>query len=130
MKSQGLGMTLLENNYSSPRLREIVRDTSLTSRPSKGTAIFTICANNYVSMASILLNSAKEFHPDATTYLCLADALLPDIDFYPKGSVVAPIEDLDIPDFRSFVFRYDIMEVNTAVKPFMIQYPFRLGHQV
>jgi hypothetical protein len=81
-------------------------------------------------MASILLNSAKEFHPDATTYLCLADALLPDKDFYPTGSVVVPIEDLDIPDFRSFVFRYDIMEVNTAVKPFMIQYLFRLGHEV
>ena len=80
-------------------------------------------------MASILLASAKRFHPDATIYLCLADALLPNEGFYPDGCVVVPIADLDIPDLRSFVFRYDIMEVNTAVKPFMFQHLLRMGHE-
>ena len=27
-----------------------------------------------------------------------------------------------IPDFRCFSFRYDIMELNTAVKPYMFRY--------
>src|SRR5215469_2512117 len=81
-------------------------------------------------MASILIASAKQFHPDATLYLCLADALLPDEGFYPRDCIVVPIEDLAIPDFRSFVFRYDVMEVNTAVKPFMFQYLVRQGHEI
>jgi glycosyltransferase involved in cell wall biosynthesis len=99
------------------------------SHQPRGVAIFTICSNNYVSMARVLLDSAKRFHPDATIYLCLADAPLPNEDFYPEGSIVVPIENLDIPDFRSFVFRYDIMEVNTAVKPFMFQYLLRKDHE-
>jgi glycosyltransferase involved in cell wall biosynthesis len=111
-------------------MQEILRGTSLASHCSSGLAIFTICSNNYVSMASILLAGAKRFHSDATIYLCLADALLSNGGFYPSGCVVVPIEDLDIPDFRSFVFRYDLMELNTAVKPFMFQYLLRLGHEI
>ena len=110
------------------RIQEILRGTSL-AQPGEGLAIFTICSNNYISMAGVLLASAKRFHPEATIYLCLADALLPNEGFYPAGCVVVPIEDLDIPDLRSFVFRYDIMELNTAVKPFMFQRLIRMGHE-
>jgi glycosyltransferase involved in cell wall biosynthesis len=109
-------------------MQEILRGTSLASDCSSGLAIFTICSNNYVSMASILLAGAKRFHSDATIYLCLADAPLPNEGFYPDGCIVVPIEDLEIPDLRSFAFRYDIMELNTAVKPFMFQYLLRMGH--
>ena len=117
------------------RIEEILRDTSLPGRRASldglnGLAIFTICSNNYISMASILIASAKRFHSDATIYLCLADALLPNEGFYPDGCVVVPIADLDIPDLRSFVFRYDIMELNTAVKPFMFQHLLRMGHAI
>ena len=118
-----------EDLYSTSRMHEMLRGDSLTSHHTKGLAIFTICSNNFVSMASILLASAKRFHSDATIYLCLADALLPNEGFYPNDCVLVPIEDLDIPDLRSFVFRYDIMEVNTAVKSFMFQHLFRMGHE-
>ena len=43
------------------RIQEILRGTSLAQ--SKGLAIFTICSNNYVSMASILLVSAERSIP-------------------------------------------------------------------
>ena len=85
-------------------------------------AIFTICSNNYVPMAAVLLQSAGEHHPNATLYLCLADKLLPEPGFYPPGCQIITAEDLDIPEFRQFAFRYDIMEFNTAVKPFMFLY--------
>jgi len=107
----------------------IATEMNAVSPRSDGLAIFTICSNNYVSMARILLESARRFHPDATMYLCLADALLPNDGFYPDGCIVVPIEDLNIPDFRSFVFRYDVMELNTAVKPFMFQHLLRMGHE-
>ncbi len=80
-------------------------------------------------MARVLLDSAKCFHPDATLYICLADRLLPDVAFYPDDCTVVPIEDLNIPDFSSFAFRYEIMEINTAVKPFMFKHLLRKGHQ-
>jgi polysaccharide pyruvyl transferase WcaK-like protein/glycosyltransferase involved in cell wall biosynthesis len=115
---------------SMSRIQEILRGTSLANPHAEGLAIFTICSNNYVSMAGVLLASAKRFHPEATLYLCLADGLLPNEGFYPAGCVVVPIEDLDIPDLRSFVFRYDIMELNTAVKPFMFQRLLRMGHEI
>jgi glycosyltransferase involved in cell wall biosynthesis len=111
------------------RLQEILLGTSLVSHRCQGLAIFTICSNNYVSMAAILLASAKRFHPEATLYLCLADARLPNEGFYPADCIVVPIEELNIPEFRSFVFRYDITELNTAVKPFMFQHLLHRGHQ-
>jgi glycosyltransferase involved in cell wall biosynthesis len=111
------------------RLQEILLGTTLASPRCQGLAIFTICSNNYVSMAAILLASAKRFHPEATLYLCLADARVSDEGFYPADSVVVPIKELDIPEFRSFVFRYEITELNTAVKPFMFQYLLHRGHQ-
>ncbi|MCK8785473.1 glycosyltransferase [Roseomonas sp. NAR14] len=91
-------------------------------------AIFTICSNNYVRMADILLRSAKARHPDATTYLCLADGRLREPDFYPAGVEVVTASELGIRDFEDFAFRYDIMELNTAVKPFMFLHLLARGH--
>ena len=99
-------------------------------------AIFTICSNNYVPMAKVLLASAQRHHPEATLYLCLADERLPEPGdqsgrvpgFYPPGCEVVTAASLPIPDFRSFAFRYDVMEFNTAVKPTMIRHLLALGH--
>jgi glycosyltransferase involved in cell wall biosynthesis len=108
--------------------QELLRDIAFDVKPSEGLAIFTICSNNYVSMARIFIATAQKFHPEATLYLCLADTLLPEPGFYPEGCRVVPIDTLDILDFRPFAFRYDVMELNTAVKPFMFQHLFAKGH--
>src|ERR1700744_2755951 len=110
------------------RIQEILRGTSLPSQQALGLAIFTICSNNYVSMARGFIASARRFHPEATIYLFLADAVLPAEGFCPEDFIAVSVEDLDIPDIQSFLFRYDIMELNTAIKPFMFQHVFRLGH--
>lgn len=82
--------------------------------PKLGLAIFTICSNNYVSMAHILLETAQRHHPEAMHYPCLADRQLDKANFYPSGCTVVPAEALDIPNFDAFCFRYDVMELNTA----------------
>lgn len=97
--------------------------------PKLGLAIFTICSNNYVSMAHILLETAQRHHPEAVHYLCLADRQLDEPDFYPPGCTVVPAEALDIPNFDAFCFRYDVMELNTALKPFMFRHLLTIGHQ-
>jgi hypothetical protein len=91
-------------------------------------AIFTICSNNYMAMAKVLVDTARRCHPDAAVYLCLADKRLSDASFYPPGCPVIDAEDLDIPNFSQFAFRYDVMEFNTALKPFMMQRLLRQGH--
>ena len=96
---------------------------------ASGLAIFTICSNNYLGMARILLSSAAAFHPEATLYICLVDRVVPASGLYPAGCTIVPVEDLPIPNMRAFLFRYDVMEVNTAVKPFMFQHLIGLGHE-
>jgi len=92
-------------------------------------AIFTICSNNYVPMAKVLLASAARFHPEASLYLCLADQPLDETGFYPADCTLIPCETLGIADFRSFAFRYDVLEFNTALKPFMFRELLGRGHR-
>ncbi len=81
------------------------------------TAIFTICSNNYLPQAEVFFATARDHHPDAEFVLGLADA--PGDLPYPPGVAVLPARDLAIPDFPSVAFGYDIMEFNTAIKPFI-----------
>lgn len=92
-------------------------------------AFFTVCSNNYLPMARVLLESARRHHPEAAIYLCLADEKLVDAGFYPGICEVVTADALGIPDFREFAFRYDIMEFNTAVKPFMFTHLVERGHE-
>jgi glycosyltransferase involved in cell wall biosynthesis len=84
-------------------------------------AIFTICSNNYLPAARTFLESAQRHHPEADLFVCLADRLLDIRPLYDPNWLVIEAESLTIPDFRCFAFRYDIMELNTAVKPYMFR---------
>jgi hypothetical protein len=91
-------------------------------------AIFTICSNNYVKMAQVLIESARKHHPDATLYLCLADTKREEEGFYPADCELITAADLNIPKFSQFAFRYDVLEFNTAVKPYMFLNLIERGH--
>jgi glycosyltransferase involved in cell wall biosynthesis len=87
-------------------------------------AIFTICSNNYISAARTFLTSARCHHPEADLFVCLADRRLDVPGLYDPGWTLVEAEELEIPGFRDFSFRYDIMELNTAVKPYMFRHLF------
>jgi glycosyltransferase involved in cell wall biosynthesis len=87
-------------------------------------AIFTICSNNYLPAARTFFDSARLHHPEADLFLCLADRMIDMEGLYDSSWTVVQADSLSISDFRSFAFRYDIMELNTAVKPFMFRYLF------
>jgi len=91
-----------------------------TSEPAgaETPVFFTIASRNYLAYAITLMQSIAEHHPDAPRYLILADldegdAALVDAPF---ATVLA--EALALPDFDAFAFRYNIMEFNTAIKPY------------
>jgi glycosyltransferase involved in cell wall biosynthesis len=90
-------------------------------------AVFTICSNNYVAYAKVLLESARRHHPEVNLFLCLVDEKLEQTGLYPKYCELILANELNIPNFNSFAFQYDIMELNTAVKPFVFLKLFRDG---
>ncbi len=90
----------------------------------KNTAIFTIVSKNYLALARTLMASVKQFYPNNPLYVCLADKIDGYFDPKKESFQVIEAEKLSIPDFKNFAFRYEIIEFNTAVKPYMIQWLF------
>jgi glycosyltransferase involved in cell wall biosynthesis len=84
--------------------------------------IFTIASKNYLAYVRVLLKSAAATHPEYALYLCLVDTV--DGKFDPRAEVFQIIQSdsIGIPYFDDMALRYDIMELNTAVKPFMFQW--------
>ncbi len=82
-----------------------------------GRCFFTICAKNYLPIAHTCISSAKRFHPNAKFFLFLCDVPEEGYESYSEEYDVVVVSTLKIPNFRDMVFRYDVTELNTAVKP-------------
>lgn len=88
------------------------------------TLAFTICSVNYLAQARTLGDSLAETNPDWQFVIGLVDKLdaagLPE-SLYPPYPMIE-VHQIGIPDFADMCERYDITELNTAVKPFFINY--------
>ncbi|MEM1380231.1 MAG: glycosyltransferase [Pseudomonadota bacterium] len=85
---------------------------------------FTICSANYFPLARTLFESLVAHEPGAQFTLFLADTLPHGADISTLPFSVVPAHSLMIPSFADMAFRYDIMEFNTAIKPFCFQHIF------
>ena len=90
---------------------------------------FTIVARNYLAYAYVLGKSVKEFHPDANFSIFLMD----DKEGKHRGEIesqgftpICPAQ-IELPNYKHFVFKYDVTEASTGVKPFLIQYLLNQG---
>src|SRR5438034_2718545 len=85
-------------------------------------AACTIIAKNYLPFARVLMSSIRACSPDILRIVILADR--PDGFFDPKREDFDIIlsEDLSIPEPRWFHFKYTILELNTAVKPYALEF--------
>jgi hypothetical protein len=86
----------------------------------------TICCNNYFAYALVLARSFLRHHPGGRFFIGLADRRTSNVP-YPDDPRIKIIEsrDLQIPGFDAFVFKYDVLEFNTAIKPFLLEYLFQ-----
>jgi glycosyltransferase involved in cell wall biosynthesis len=84
--------------------------------------IFTIASKNYLAYVRVLLKSVAAIHPEYALYLCLADDVDGKFDPRAEAFTVIQSDSIGIPHFDDMTLRYDIMEFNTAVKPFMFQW--------
>ncbi len=82
----------------------------------------TIVSNNYLALAQVFSESYKRLHPGAEVYVCIADRPDPSIQYGRLPFVPVFAAELGIPAFENFAFRYDILELNTAVKPFLLDH--------
>ncbi len=85
---------------------------------------FTICSINYLAQAKTLGDSLLKHNPDYKFLIGLVDKLAAsevDNSKLPNYEMVE-IADLQIEGFDDMFDRYNITELNTAAKPFFIQY--------
>lgn len=85
--------------------------------------IFTICSNNYLAQAKALGDSILETNPEYRFFIGLVDTLSPEINYETEiGHPVILANEIGIPDFESLWEKYNIIELNTCVKPFFLEY--------
>lgn len=87
---------------------------------------FTICSNNYLAQAKTMGDSFLDHHPEAKFIIGLVDRFDTSFnyDFFSRFEII-PVEDIQINDFNGLVAKYNIVELNTAVKPSYIHYIFK-----
>lgn len=87
----------------------------------------TIVSANYLHFAWTLAESFFQFHPHDEFHVLVVDRLPEDfVSRNPKVQVVE-VEQLGLKGFHSLAFKYNILELNTAVKPSFLKYLFQKG---
>ncbi len=86
---------------------------------------FTLCSNNYLAQAKALSDSVNEHHPEYKFYIGIVDELSSDINYKEfTNAEILSFKDLNYAIFDDMIERYNIVEFNTAVKPFYFDYFF------
>jgi hypothetical protein len=83
------------------------------------TAVFSIASKSYLAFARTLMSSVRREHPEMQRFLILVDR-----DFEGPGEdfTVIPSELLPVPKRRWVHFKYNILELSTALKPYAASY--------
>jgi hypothetical protein len=90
------------------------------------TIAFTLCSANYLAHAKTLGDSVLEHNPDFHFVIGLVDRIPKDLEpGYLQKFEVIPVETLAFPEFEGMVKKYNIVELNTAVKPFYMDFLYK-----
>ncbi len=94
------------------------------------TLVFTICSNNYLAQALVLGESLLTFNKDYQFIIGLVDKKNAAIAYEHLPYDIVEVESLNIEGFEGLTLKYDITELNTAVKPFYFKYFFKAFTEV
>lgn len=95
------------------------------------TTVFTICSLNYLAQAKVLGESLLRNNPDYFFSIFLVDRIEGRVNRnFLKPIEIVPVEEIGIAAFPEMCERYDITELNTAVKPFIFNYLFSTRQNV
>lgn len=88
--------------------------------------VFTICSANYLAQAKILGDSLLKYNPNYHFVIGLVDRIEDKVDkSYWQPYELIEVEDINIKDFDKLCQKYNLVELNTAVKPFYIEYLYQ-----
>lgn len=88
-------------------------------------AIFTIVAKNYIAQARTLGDSLAASHPEISFFIFLADESDGYINLNSEKYSTIEAKSMNIPKYEEMSFKYDIIEFNTAIKPFCFEFLFK-----
>lgn len=93
------------------------------------TAVVTIVSNNYLHFARTLMQSVAQQHPEADRYCVIVDR-----DIQHATALIAEFQplvlsQLNLPDGEDFFFQYNVLELNTAIKPWALEHLIRKGYK-
>jgi glycosyltransferase involved in cell wall biosynthesis len=97
-------------------------------RQRRDTCIFTIVSNNYLHFANTLFESLREHAPQCDLVLGLCDERAAETRC-PAADGIVTIDELEIARAGVFVYQYSILELNTAIKPYLIEKLMGLGYR-
>jgi len=88
--------------------------------------VFTLCSTNYLAHAKTLGDSLIEHNPDYHFVIGIVDRVPGEIDpsFWHPFELIE-VESLAIDVLAEMVQRYDVVELNTAVKPFFFKHLYQ-----
>lgn len=89
------------------------------------TIVFTLCSKNYLGQATALYDSFKKYNPDIFFVIGLVDRLKEAEAIQLKNYTILEVDALNSEEIQSMYNRYNIIELNTAVKPYYIDYFFK-----
>ena len=85
-------------------------------------AIVTIVSNNYFSQALCLLKSIRKIYNDELElFVVIVDEKSDLVDYSESGANVIFAKNLGIDDFKYYAMKYNVIEFNTFVKPFVLE---------
>lgn len=83
---------------------------------------FTCAAKNYLPKVAVLADSLRKFHPEIVFVLGLSDSL--DCDersLLGRAFDILTLDDLGIDESGKWAYCHNIVELSTAIKPFVLQ---------
>src|SRR5690349_5946094 len=87
------------------------------------TISFTICSNNFLAQAKTMVDSLLYHHPEMKAIIFLVDEKDEQVDYtvFNPAEVIVVNEHI-VPGYMEMVDRYTILELSTAIRPFLIRY--------
>ena len=87
-------------------------------------AVTTIVAKNYLAHARVLSRSLRAHNPDTRMIVLAVDEVDGYIDPQKEPFELVKLDELRIKDLPALCFKYSVLELATAVKPFLLEHIF------
>lgn len=102
-----------------PETGAVQRPETPVEAPVQTQAVCTVISKNYLARARVFAKTLALYHPGLPVFVCLADRVDGFFNASAEPFEIIPVTELDnIPDAHHFFFKYNTLELNTAVKPF------------